>query len=987
MPERAMEETAAAVKRPMRSPEPAPHAHMPAPGAAWDAAGARAPGAPSAVLAIQRAAGNQAVMRMLDAQRPGHPLAGPSTAVQRSSENELDDEDDVQRSAAALHEPSDEAIRSAAAEGVRTPSTTLPHLDRIQASFGRHSIAHVQAHVGPEAARASRAMNALAYASGNHVVFGATPDLRTAAHEAAHIVQQQAGVQLSGGIGRAGDPYERHADTVADAVVAGRSAGELLEPFAASAAPVQSRNRIPEAAHVGAHQGTVPKEAAAAARRGGAADTIQPMRLWKDLKKVGTGIKWTSHRTQPNPQDEATEEKYRAKGYGAPITGRPSAPSEWKSKITAEAAPKSQGSATITAERLGPDVKEGAKVPDPPPMAWTAFTALKLAHPKFKAVTVLPRSLGGNGAELAHVVFLRDDIAKQLRERVDATLKAIVTDGMAWVELEANTVYVRDMVAKLMYASSVTVAFIQLDSKGERISGTRRIIKVIGQQPSDPGSAGTAGQKSIPKLGKPDPNAAVRWRTRVKFKPTHDPTGDGTGVEANPLGPDHKLGEEPSGDNDVIWKLRTKYLHERSGKKTTYIAGHLLNHHLGGPGNDARNLAPIPASVNSNHSQKVEQPLKEIVNKKHGWVYYKVEVAHGTQHGVDYPSELKCTWYQLDRFGEPYESEHKVTFTIRPPLQAGSNPDPEVISGTTRQGHHPAQARIAYDEVILDAKETLRDQRAFMNQLINVLHKLGVNKYILEEDASTLENPMVLVHAVVPNPAEVDALKELKSQLGSWEKSSRNAASTATAYKQATNMVHVIADARKKQSESQKNLIKRLGDQVDSQTVEDVNQSVATAEETWSNSLKVMSKLLDIAFIASEQVKAKDAELQDAREQIKTLNREKETLAEEKYMAQKESEALKNLLQQNQATVAALLQYIDELKNTNQKQTEKEKKKKSTGKGPKLMSGERRQLNSKRQQEVNEDNHEPNVTKQSRLDQDPSRAGPGTDDGQMNEEQ
>lgn len=238
MPERAMEETAAAVKRPMRSPEPAPHTHAPAPGAVWDAAGARTPGAPSAVLAIQRTAGNQAVMRMLDARRPGHPLAGPSTAVQRSSEVELDDDvqairegeldDDVQRDSAALHEPSDAAIRSAAAEGVRTPSTTLPYLDRIQASFGRHYIGHIQAHVGEGAARASQAMNALAYASGDHVVFGTTPDLRTAAHEAAHVVQQQAGVQLFGGIGRAGDSYERQADAVADAVVGGRLAEEVL---------------------------------------------------------------------------------------------------------------------------------------------------------------------------------------------------------------------------------------------------------------------------------------------------------------------------------------------------------------------------------------------------------------------------------------------------------------------------------------------------------------------------------------------------------------------------------------------------------------------------------------------------------------------------------------------------------------------------------------------------------------------------------------
>lgn len=230
MPEHAIE-TTAAMKRSARNPEPTPHAHMRAYAPAWDA-GVHTPGAPSAVLAIQRTAGNQAVMRMLDAQRPGQPLAGPSTAVQRISEDD-ELEDDVQRATATLHEPSDEAIRSAAAEGIRTPATTLPHLDRIQASFGRHSVAHIQAHVGPEAARASRAMNALAYASGNHVVFGATPDLRIAAHEAAHIVQQQGGVQLSGGIGRAGDPYERHADAVADAVVAGRSAEGVLEVNAA----------------------------------------------------------------------------------------------------------------------------------------------------------------------------------------------------------------------------------------------------------------------------------------------------------------------------------------------------------------------------------------------------------------------------------------------------------------------------------------------------------------------------------------------------------------------------------------------------------------------------------------------------------------------------------------------------------------------------------------------------------------------------------
>jgi hypothetical protein len=71
-------------------------------------------------------------------------------------------------------------------------------------------------------------MGATAFASGNHVVFDQEPDLHTAAHEAAHVVQQAQGVQLYGGVGSADDRYERNADAVADRVVGGQSAADLL---------------------------------------------------------------------------------------------------------------------------------------------------------------------------------------------------------------------------------------------------------------------------------------------------------------------------------------------------------------------------------------------------------------------------------------------------------------------------------------------------------------------------------------------------------------------------------------------------------------------------------------------------------------------------------------------------------------------------------------------------------------------------------------
>lgn len=67
---------------------------------------------------------------------------------------------------------------------------------------------------------------------GEHVAFAGTPSLHTSAHEAAHVVQQRAGVHLKSGVGAAGDRYEQHADRVADAVVQGRSSEALLDEVA-----------------------------------------------------------------------------------------------------------------------------------------------------------------------------------------------------------------------------------------------------------------------------------------------------------------------------------------------------------------------------------------------------------------------------------------------------------------------------------------------------------------------------------------------------------------------------------------------------------------------------------------------------------------------------------------------------------------------------------------------------------------------------------
>lgn len=162
------------------------------------------------ILYLQRTLGNQAVQRLLHAKAE-EPEADPAAAASPRTADEM---------------------HRIARDGTAGSAGPLPHLDQIQRSFGpQHDLGGVKAHVGGRAAEASRHLGAEAYTIGEQVAFGATPDLHVAAHEAAHVIQQRVGVQLQEGIGRAGDKYEQHADQVASAVVAGRSAEGILGKF------------------------------------------------------------------------------------------------------------------------------------------------------------------------------------------------------------------------------------------------------------------------------------------------------------------------------------------------------------------------------------------------------------------------------------------------------------------------------------------------------------------------------------------------------------------------------------------------------------------------------------------------------------------------------------------------------------------------------------------------------------------------------------
>jgi hypothetical protein len=173
------------------------------------------------------------------------PLVGKRTLVESSVAFQRDCGSAVQRMGGAEAPLEGAAATSIARSGTAGAGGQLPHLARIQSLFGRYDVSGVTAHEGPPAREASRSLGAQAYTHGNAVAFASPPDLHTAAHEAAHVVQQRSGVQLKGGIDQPGDAYEQHADAVADAVVAGRCAVPLLDQIPTGGQREAAVQRVP----------------------------------------------------------------------------------------------------------------------------------------------------------------------------------------------------------------------------------------------------------------------------------------------------------------------------------------------------------------------------------------------------------------------------------------------------------------------------------------------------------------------------------------------------------------------------------------------------------------------------------------------------------------------------------------------------------------------------------------------------------------------
>lgn len=137
--------------------------------------------------------------------------------------------EDAAEPGAEANEPSE--IHERAQDGVEGSCAPLPYLDQVQEAFGAgHDLSSLRTRTGGPAAAMGQRIGAQHYAFGNRIAFGKEPSLHDAAHEAAHAVMQRAGIGPSSGVGQAGDMYEEQADAIADRVVAGKSAADLLPP-------------------------------------------------------------------------------------------------------------------------------------------------------------------------------------------------------------------------------------------------------------------------------------------------------------------------------------------------------------------------------------------------------------------------------------------------------------------------------------------------------------------------------------------------------------------------------------------------------------------------------------------------------------------------------------------------------------------------------------------------------------------------------------
>ena len=482
---------------------------------------------------------------------------------------------------------------------------------------------------------------------------------------------------------------------------------------------------------------------------------------WAEIQEDGRGVMWEPHKTAaPGARHQAGT----ALGTGADLDAPP---------VQIQYQPSSYSGG------IGVDVRGLSRKVAPGPGGVTFDAARFFNVGNYENVRMLPSALGGSD-DKENVIALPQHAAREL-DHAHTRLTTLMQHTS--LDFHVQVTEQKDPTANVWFARHLAVSWTQRRADGSAAAGSRGDYTVAVPSPTELGTGAVANAQPT-NLGFGVVNQAVaapqvkagavknELRTRIEFAAANA-DGDGTHMTAHVLGPDHGIGEQPGAG---VWKTRTAAMKTASGNVMTYVAGHLLNHHLGGPGNDARNLTPIPDDVNHEHESTVESHVKRLVNDQGQWVYYEVKVTHKVDptSGASYPSELLCTWGQLDAEAVVIPSTWKrVQLPIAPPSQYQVTPielgkklpklaDHNVLVANT-DAHNAVGVRttLGFDDVLLDDSGTLGHQFKVMQPLIASLQQLGLNAHF-QTNGALAQDVFRAMAAVKPTVAECAARDDVE---------------------------------------------------------------------------------------------------------------------------------------------------------------------------------------------------------------------------------
>ncbi|CAB3668123.1 eCIS core domain-containing protein [Trinickia soli] len=571
--------------------------------------------------------------------------SAPSTAPNAAA-GSLQDSPRVVAQARALSEAFGPAVQRVEAE--QPNRTGLPHgLKAGIESLSGMDLSGVRVHTNSD--KPAR-LNALAYAQGSDIHLGPGQD-RHLPHEAWHVVQQAQGrvkptMQMQGGTAINDDAaLESEADRMGDQAT--RAGDGEREPR-----PAVQRLRSTSAP---------------------ASDTPIQGKLTRrtDIgKNSGGTFAWKAHKTQSSP---GFPDGYEAQGLGAGLST--TVPLKLKTTVLHDQLASLE--ATIP-----PQYVDETRPDLPEPQAH--FNGLKAAF-------MLPAPLLGQPTA---------DNRLYLPASVLSHLKTVQAEMVDLAQKAPSKVIIKATFGSDGFADGFGIQFDSLD----RITQAP-VHRILWQPPLAGDRTQWHSQPATPHATGGAKPTSSEWRTYIKWDP---PTGDDDGVHvvATKLGPDHPLGSGPS---NAKADARVKTLQAAAGGKESYIAGHLLNDHLGGPGDLEANLTPIPSKANSQMSTAIEKPAKKVVNDEHGWVRYEVAVthAHDAGSGLNYPSLInaKMAVYDVD---DTLKNPTSARIAIAPPSSFASKTAKAPKAAGTLGGSALEQSPVRLDEVILSHENDLR---------------------------------------------------------------------------------------------------------------------------------------------------------------------------------------------------------------------------------------------------------------------------------------